>query len=252
MRPTCSRLVTVALVLVLASPAHAQAPRAGAPTAVDGEGSRVAVDLGITGNLSRGLVYRDLITNRGVLQLWDGPWGIYIQPYWLFSRIGTAAGRVTADNDIYVRLGSFYNVASSVFVTVVNVYDHSLRRRVEHRDLFGAGAGLNLIRHTSVVLATSTALLGEVTDFERCPGCLPGVRVLANVLRGEHDGECCVVGVAGDRVARRQAADRRADQVLRLRADLAALRWRADHLIDRVELHRQRALLDRDDDLALR
>jgi hypothetical protein len=174
MRPTCSRLVTVALVLVLASPAHAQAPRAGAPTAVDGEGSRVAVDLGITGNLSRGLVYRDLITNRGVLQLWDGPWGIYIQPYWLFSRIGTAAGRVTADNDIYVRLGSFYNVASSVFVTVVNVYDHSLRRRVEHRDLFGAGAGLNLIRHTSVVLATSTALLGEVTDFERCPGCLPG------------------------------------------------------------------------------
>ena len=125
-----------AAVLVLApgSPAMAQAPRAGAPTPGDAGGSRFAVDLGTTGNLSRGLVYRDLITNRGVLQLWDGPWGVFLQPYWLYSRIGTAMGRVTADNDIYVRLGGFRNVTRSVYVTAVNVYDHSLRRRVTHRD----------------------------------------------------------------------------------------------------------------------
>jgi hypothetical protein len=162
------------VVVALGSHASAQAPRAGAPIPGETAGSRVALDLGITGNLSRGLVYRDLITSRGVLQLWNGPWGIYLQPYWLYSRIGGAAGKVTADNDIYVRLGSFHNLTPSLFVTAVNVYDHSLRRRVTHRDLFGAGAGFNLIRHTSVVVATTAAVLGEVTDFERCPGCLPG------------------------------------------------------------------------------
>src|SRR5689334_24323079 len=92
-------LLTAAIVLALGSHARAQSPRAGAPTLGEGDGSRVAVDVGTTGNLSRGLVYRDLVTNRGVLQAWDGPWGVYVQPYWLYSRIGTAMGRVTADND---------------------------------------------------------------------------------------------------------------------------------------------------------
>lgn len=161
-----SLLLIAAIVLALGGHARAQSPRAGAPTPDEAEGSRVAVDLGTTGNLSRGLVYRDLITNRGVLQLWDGPWGAYLQPYWLYSRIGTAAGRVTADNDIYVRLGVFRKLTRSVYVTAVNVYDHSLRRKVAHRDLFGAGAGLNLVQTKPVLLSTSVAVLGEVTDFE--------------------------------------------------------------------------------------
>src|SRR6185436_2450511 len=132
----------------------------------EGDGSRVAVDVGTTGNLSRGLVYRDLVTNRGVLQAWDGPWGVYVQPYWLYSRIGTAMGRVTADNDIYVRLGGFRNLTPSVFVFAVNVYDHSLRRKVAHRDLFGGGAGVNLVQRKPVTFALSAGVLGEVTDFD--------------------------------------------------------------------------------------
>jgi hypothetical protein len=167
-------IVIAVLVLAPGSHARAQAPRAGAPTPGESDDSRVAVDLAATGNLSRGLVYRDLVTSRGVLQLWDGPWGVYLQPYWLYSRIGTAAGKVTADNDIYVRLGGFRNLTPSVFVTAVNVYDHSLRRRVAHRDLFGGGAGVNLVRREGILLVTSVAVLGELTDFERCPACLPG------------------------------------------------------------------------------
>lgn len=167
-------LLSALVVIALGAPARAQAPRAGAPTPGEAAASRVAVDVGITGNLSRGLVYRDLVTNRGVLQLWEGPWGVYLQPYWLYSRIGTAAGRVTADNDIYVRLGTFRSLTRSVFVTAVNVYDHSLRRRVSHRDLFGAGGGVNLVQRKAVLISTTAAVLGEVTDFERCPACLPG------------------------------------------------------------------------------
>lgn len=158
-------VAAAAVVLALGSPARAQAPRAGAPTPGDATGSRVVVDVGTTGNLSRGLVYRDLITNRGVLQLWDGPWGIYVQPYWLYSRIGTAMGRVTADNDIYVRLGLFRNLTRSVYVNAVNVYDHSLRRKVDHRDLFGGGVGVTLVQRPAVQITTSAAVLGEVTDF---------------------------------------------------------------------------------------
>jgi hypothetical protein len=166
-----ARSLSIAAVLLahafaLGSHAHAQAPRAGAPTPGEPAGSRVAIDLGTTGNLSRGLVYRDLITNRGVLQAWSGPWGVYLQPYWLYSRVGTAMGKVTADNDIYLRLGAFRNVTRSVFVTAVNVYDHSLRRRVAHRDLFGGGAGVNLVQRQAVLVATSGAVLGEVTDFD--------------------------------------------------------------------------------------
>jgi hypothetical protein len=161
-----SLLLLPVLVLALGSHARAQAPRAGAPTPGEVGGSRVAVDLGTAGNLSRGLVYRDLITNRGVLQLWDGPWGVYLQPYWLYSRIGTATGKVTADNDVYVRLGGFLNLTRSIYVTAVNVYDHSLRRKVAHRDLFGAGAGINLVQREAVLITPSVAVLGEVTDFD--------------------------------------------------------------------------------------
>ena len=157
--------LVLVLVLALGSPARAQSPRAGAPTPGDEGGSRVAVDLGVTGNLSRGLVYRDLVTSRAVLQSWDGPWGVYIQPYWLYSRIGTAMGRVTADNDIYLRGGAFRNLTRSVFAFAVNVYDHSLRRKVDHRDLFGAGVGVNLVQRKPVLLLTSAGVLGEITDF---------------------------------------------------------------------------------------
>jgi hypothetical protein len=193
MRPSRTLLslasISLPFALALASPARAQSPRAGAPTPGDGEGSRLSVDVGSTGNLSRGLVYRDLLTNRAVLQAWTGPWGLYVQPYWLYSRIGTATGgRITADNDIYVRTGGFRNLTPSVFAFAVNVYDHSLRRKVAHRELFGGGAGVNVIAGKPVALAVSAAVLGELTDFDAdtlriddAPVAITGTR---SVLRG--------------------------------------------------------------------
>jgi hypothetical protein len=170
MGPARTLLATAVVVVSVgsaASDARAQSGRAGAPTPIDdAPGTRVAADLGFTGNLSRGLVYRDLITSRGVLQAWTGPWGAFIQPYWLYSRVGTAMGRVTADNDIYVRVGAFRNLTRTFFVTTVNVYEHSLRRKVTYRDLFGGGAGANLVRRKAAFIAASAAVLGEVTDFD--------------------------------------------------------------------------------------
>jgi len=161
-----SLLSATIVLLALGAPARAQAPRAGAPTPSGNPGSRFAIDLGTTGNLSRGLVYRDLVTSRGVLQAWTGPWGVYLQPYWLYSRIGTAAGRVTADNDVYVRVGAFRNFTRSVYAFGVHVYDHSLRRKIDHRNLFGGGAGVNLVQREAIAISTSLGVLGEVTDFD--------------------------------------------------------------------------------------
>jgi hypothetical protein len=148
-----------------AAPARAQAGRAGAPTPGEEPGDRVAIDAGITGNLSRGLVYRDLVSARGVVQLWRGPWGAYLQPYWLYSRIGTAAGRVTADDDRYLRTGAFRALSPRWFAFAVGVYDRNLRRRVDHRGLVGAGAGVDLVRAPGALLAASAGVLGEWTAF---------------------------------------------------------------------------------------
>lgn len=151
--------------LWLGSPARAQGPRSGMPAPSQDGASRLAVELSATGNLSRGLVYRDLITLRGVVQAWDGPWGGYIQPYWLFSRVGTAAGRSTADNDIYVRTSAFRDITARTFAFTVGIYDRSLRRKVDHRGLFGGGAGINLLRRRDYTLLVSAGVLGEVTAF---------------------------------------------------------------------------------------
>lgn len=159
-------IVSVSLWLGLASPAaRAQGPRAGSPAATQDGVSRVAAELSATGNLSRGLVYRDLITLRAVVQAWDGPWGGYIQPYWLFSRVGTAMGPSTADNDIYVRTGGFRALSTLTFAFAVAIYEHSLRRKVDHRALAGGGAGVNLWRDRDNALLVSAGVLGEVTDF---------------------------------------------------------------------------------------
>src|SRR3569833_3954741 len=77
------------------------------------------------------------------------------------------------------------------------------------------------------------------------------VRILTDVLRGQHEVELVTRGMADARVASGQARDRGSDQLHGLRRDLAVLRRGPGHLVDLVELHRQLALRRGQLDLAL-
>jgi uncharacterized protein DUF481 len=163
----CARWV-VALVLATSTTALAQSPRAGGPAPGDDPASRLAIDLGATGQLARGLIDRDLISARGVITAWDGPWGAFVQPYWLFGRVNTFGplGKITTDNEIYVRTGIFRQIVGPTFAFVVNVYDHSLRRQIDNRDLFGSGVGANIVQSPGTSLLASLGLIGEVAAFK--------------------------------------------------------------------------------------
>jgi hypothetical protein len=157
----------VIVTLSMARVAHAQSPRAGGPAPGDDPKSRVAAELGITGNLARGFVDRELVSVRGIVQAWDGPWGFYIQPYWMYGRVGTPMGKLVTDNEVYVRTGVFRTLSGPLFAYGVNAYDRSRRRKIEHRDLIGGGAGVSLVQRAGTSLLTSAGVLGEfanVTD----------------------------------------------------------------------------------------
>ena len=158
-------LVIASFVCALSATAAAQSPRAGGPAPGDDPTSRIGADVGITGNLARGFVDRDLITARGVLQGWTGPWGLYIQPYWMYGRIGTAMGKITTDNEIYLRTGLFRSLTPRYFVYGVNAFDHSLRRKIDRRDLVGGGAGVNILAQKGLSLLASVGVLFEHANF---------------------------------------------------------------------------------------
>lgn len=158
------RLAT-AVVVLAAGTARAQSPRAGGPAPGDDPNARVAVEGAITGNLARGFVDRELVSARGIVQAWSGPWGVYMQPYWLFGRVGTPMGKLTTDNEIYVRTGLFRALAGPLFAYGVTVYDRSVRRQIEHRNLAGAGLGVTLWQCRGSSLLTSVGVLHQVTDF---------------------------------------------------------------------------------------
>jgi hypothetical protein len=159
------RALAIVVVALLAGPVAAQSPRAGGPAPGDDPTSRIGVDVGLTGNLARGFVDRDLITGRGVVQAWSGPYGVYLQPYWLYGRIGTPMGKITTDNEIYLRLGLFRTISEPFFVYAVNAFDHSVRRKIDHRELFGGGAGVNLVAQKGVSLLASVGVLGEHANY---------------------------------------------------------------------------------------
>lgn len=159
------------IAMVCAWSAHeasAQSPRAGGPAPGDSGGeSRLGAEASIAGNLARGFVDRDLIAARGILQGWTGPWGLYLQPYWLYGRVGTPAGKITTDNELYLRTGLFRQLRDTpMFVYAVSAFDRSLRRKIDYRELLGGGAGVNLVQGKGVSLLTSVGVLGEVASFE--------------------------------------------------------------------------------------
>ena len=47
----------------------------------------------------------------------------------------------------------------------VSVYDRSVRRKIEHRNLAGGGVGVNLLQSKGISLVSSVGVLYEVTDF---------------------------------------------------------------------------------------
>lgn len=155
------------IVVSLAGSAAAQSPRAGGPAPGDDPTPRIALDAALAGNLARGFVDREMVAARGILQGWTGPWGLYIQPYWLYGRVGTPAGKITTDNEIYVRTGVFRQLEGGpLFLYLVDAYDRSLRRKIDYRNLLGGGAGVNLYRDKTTSLLTSVGILGEVADFK--------------------------------------------------------------------------------------
>jgi hypothetical protein len=161
------RIVVVFMVCALAHEARAQSPRAGGPAAGDSSGdSRIGAEANLAGNIARGFVDRELIAARGILQGWTGPWGVYIQPYWLYGRLGTPMAKLTTDNEIYVRTGLFREIQDTrFFLYAVSVWDRSLRRKIDYRDLTGGGFGIHFLRDKDASLLASFGVLGQVTNF---------------------------------------------------------------------------------------
>jgi len=164
------RALAIAFVVcaLSAHEAWAQSPRAGGPAPGDSGGeSRVGAEANLAGNLARGFVDRDLIAARGILQGWTGPWGLYVQPYWLYGRVGTAAGKITTDNEIYVRTGLFRQIRETpLFIYAVSAFDRSVRRKIDYRELAGGGVGVDLLQQQGISLLTSAGVLGEVANFK--------------------------------------------------------------------------------------
>ncbi len=160
--------IGLVVVCALAQQASAQSPRAGGPAPTDNSGEpRLGAEANIAGNLARGFVDRELIASRGIVQGWTGPWGLYIQPYWLYGRVGTPMGKLTTDNEFYVRVGLFRQIEHTpIFAFAVSAADRSLRRKIDYRDLTGVGVGVNLLQGKGISLLTSIGVLGEIASFK--------------------------------------------------------------------------------------
>lgn len=153
-------------ILTSSTTALAQSPRAGGPSPAGESAPRLAAEVAIAGNLARGFVDREMVTARAVLEAWSGPWGLYLQPYWLYGRVGTPMGKLTTDNEIYERTGLFRTISGPWFAYAVNAYDRSLRRKIGHRDLLGGGGGVRVWSCGPSSLLTSVGMLYELADYK--------------------------------------------------------------------------------------
>jgi hypothetical protein len=152
----------VLLLLLSLRVANAQVgPRAGGPTPAD-QGSYAAIDVSFAANLARGVADRDLITARGQLTLWDGPWGLFVEPYGVW---GDSAGKNT-DDERFLRIVAFRALSNPAFVFGVLAVDHSLRRKIDERATSGGGVGLTLVESPRLTMVSSIGLIGEVGAYE--------------------------------------------------------------------------------------
>lgn len=170
--PTRTRTMTFAAAALVAatSAAAAQPSRAGGPAGADDPAPRFSLDLSLGGNLARGFVDREMVTARGMIEAAFGGWTIYNQPYWMFARVHPPMGpALTTDDEIYDRTGLFRRLGDRGFVYGVNAYDRSLRRQIDHRDLFGGGVGAALWKCGPSSLQASVGALYEVAAYTKSP-----------------------------------------------------------------------------------
>lgn len=161
------RIAIVIALVVVARAAHAQiGPRTGGPAPGDFVGTKAAVDLSLTGNMARGISDRDLIIMRGGLNFWSGPWGVFVQPYYLYGDVKLGAmPRVKTDDERYLRTLVFRTLVDPIFAYGVAALDHSLRRRIDRRALMGGGVGATLVNRPGLTFLTSVGLLYEHAEF---------------------------------------------------------------------------------------
>jgi hypothetical protein len=161
------RIVVVLVLMLAAGSARGQTgPRTGGPTPGDNQGTKAAIDLSLTGNLARGISDRDLVILRGGLQFWSGPWGVFVQPYYLYGDVKLGAmPRVKTDDERYLRTLVFRTLVKPLFAYGVVALDHSLRRRIDRRGLAGGGFGATLVNRPDVTFLTSVGLLYEHGEY---------------------------------------------------------------------------------------
>ncbi|HUS27208.1 MAG TPA: DUF481 domain-containing protein [Kofleriaceae bacterium] len=160
------RFLAAVFVLGLTSTAFAQGPRTGGPVPGTVQGAKASVDLSLTGNLARGISDRDLVIGRGNLQYWTGPWGFFLQPYYLYGDVKLGAmPRVKTDDERYLRASVFRTLVKPMFTYGVVALDHSLRRRIDRRALAGGGVGVTLTNQADITFVTSVGLLYEHGEY---------------------------------------------------------------------------------------
>ena len=158
----------VLAIALCATTAHAQVgPKTGGPAPGDYNEREVAVDVGVTGSLARGLIDRDLVSGRGSFNFWNGPWGFFLQPYYLYGdvKLSDALPRTKTDDERYLRAILFRQLAKPLFGFGVGVADHSLRRRIDRRVLLSAGVGATLVNRPNLTFLTSLGLGGEFANY---------------------------------------------------------------------------------------
>jgi hypothetical protein len=165
------RSLAIASLILLgtASSARAQAgPRAGGPAPGDFSGTNLAADLSLAGSLARGVADRDLVTTRGLVSLWSGRWGVFVQPYYLYGdvKLAPTAPRVATDDERYLRTAVFHSFSDPLFEFGVAVLDHSLRRRVGRRALVGGGVGATLHNRDGITVVTSFGIMAELAHYD--------------------------------------------------------------------------------------
>jgi hypothetical protein len=141
-------------------------PRTGGPAPGDVQGTKAIVDLSLTGNLARGISDRDLVIMRGGLQFWSGPWGVFVQPYYLYGDVKLGAmPRVKTDDERYLRTLVYRTLVKPLFTYGVVALDHSLRRKIDRRALAGGGFGATIVNRPDLTFLTAVGLLYEHGEY---------------------------------------------------------------------------------------
>src|SRR5262249_2227250 len=119
---------------------------------------------------------------------WNGPWGVFVQPYYLYGdiKLGEAQPRMKTDDERYLRAVVFHTFSRPLFELGLLVVDHNLRRRIARRALGGVGVGATLVHRSTATVMTSFGLLGENTHYDAAPASVRNVARLTARVYGRY------------------------------------------------------------------